>query len=287
MAGLPDGGAVAGGPGLVIERESAQSQWRFSAAPLPEAQNVSALAAYRDLAARCARSSRCRLDRALNPGEADGNLQHGPFAGDVPPLTGAGQPPVFLPPDPLPDSGYLLKETASGWVDMEHQALPVRQGGNDLPARPDPVLAVLTDEAGDQGLAVGGQTYDSGGRGPEEDAETAAALRFPAAAGGQDGTTPAQLETPSGGLDFLVAGRAACGGACADLANESIGPDVWLTHALQMADQIPGLSGLSTPADGCRTGSRCRLALGGKGSARKRSNESSNAIKRCSPTVGR
>ncbi|MGA9875060.1 MAG: hypothetical protein WBQ21_04555, partial [Solirubrobacteraceae bacterium] len=243
VAGLPDGGAVAGGPGLVVERESQGSEWHLAAAPLPEAQNVSAIAAYREGGGPVRAIVSVELDRALNPGEADGNLQHGPFAGDVPPATGAGQPPAFLPPDPLPDTGYLLKETASGWVDMEHRALPVMQGGNDLPTRPDPVLAVLADESGGQGLVVGGQTYDGGGGGAQEEAETAAAQRFPTAASGSDGTASAPVETQGAGVNFIVAGRAACGGACANLANESIGPDVWLTHALQMANGIPGLGG--------------------------------------------
>jgi len=48
VAGLPDGGAVAGGPGLVIERESTTSEWHLAPTPLPEAQNVSAIAAYRE-----------------------------------------------------------------------------------------------------------------------------------------------------------------------------------------------------------------------------------------------
>ncbi|HEY5260790.1 MAG TPA: hypothetical protein VIJ33_01625, partial [Solirubrobacteraceae bacterium] len=238
VAGLPDGGAVAGGPGLVIERESTTSEWHLAPTPLPEAQNVSAIAAYREAGGPVRAIVSVELDRALNPGEADGNLQHGPFAGDVPAATGAGQPPAFLPPDPLPDTGYLLEETASGWADMEHRALPVKQGGNDLPARPDPVLAVLANEDGGEGLAVGGQTYDGGGGGAQEEAETAAALRFPTAAGGTDGTAPAPVETQGAGINFMVAGRAACGGACANLANEDVGPDVWLTQALQMANRI-------------------------------------------------
>ncbi len=237
VAGLPDGGAVAGGPGLVIEREASGSEWHLAPTPLPEAQNVSAIAAYRELGGPVRALVSVELDRALNPGQADGNLQHGPFDGDVPPATGAGQPPAFLPPDPLPDTGYLLKETADGWVDMEHQALPVKQGGNDLPVRPDPVLALLASESGTKGLAVGGQTYDGGGRGAQEAAETAAALRFPMAAGGPNGTASAAVETHAG-ANFVVAGRAACGGACASLENEGIGPDVWLTHALQMASRI-------------------------------------------------
>src|SRR5262249_6167484 len=48
VAGLPDGGAVAAGPGIVIDRDSAAARWRMAAQPLPEAENISALAALRE-----------------------------------------------------------------------------------------------------------------------------------------------------------------------------------------------------------------------------------------------
>ena len=37
--GLPDGGAVAAGPGVVLERDSAASPWRFSTTPLADSDN--------------------------------------------------------------------------------------------------------------------------------------------------------------------------------------------------------------------------------------------------------
>jgi hypothetical protein len=245
VAGLPDGGAVAGGPGLVIERDAPGLPWRLSPFPLPEAQNVSALAAYREVGGALRAVVSIELDPALDPGRGGATSAggEGPFASDVPIPSGPGQPPPFIAPDPLPDTGYVLKETASGWSDMEHAALPVEAGQADMPVRPDPVLALLVDPSGAQGIAVGGQTYDEGGRGPEAEAETAAAMRFPAGAAGQDGAGAAPVATPAGQASFVVAGRAACVKPCVDFANESLGPDVWLTHALQTAGQIAGAPG--------------------------------------------
>lgn len=239
VAGLPDGGAVAAGPDVMMERESPGAPWRVSQTPLPEARNISALAAYRDADGAVRPIASVDLDRSLDPGLTDGNLTHGPFNGDVPVSTGAGQPPPFIPPDPLPDSGYVLKETASGWVDMEHEALPTRTGAGDMPIRPDPVFALLVEPSGQVGLAVGGQTYDSAGGGPEEKAETAAAMRFPAGAGQADAQA-SSISAPAGEASFVVGGDADCDEACSTLANESIGPDVWLTHALQTAHRITG-----------------------------------------------
>lgn len=238
VAGLADGGAVAAGPNVIMERESSSAPWRMSQTPLPEAKNISALAAYRDADGVVRAIASVDLDRSLDPGLTDGNLTHGPYKGDVPASTGAGQPPPFIPPDPLPDSGYVLQETASGWVDMEHAALPTRTGAGDMPVRPDPVFALLVEPSGQAGLAVGGQTYDTGGGGPEEKAETAAAMRFPDA--NQNDAPQSSISAPSSEASFVVGGDADCDEACATLANESIGPDVWLTHALQTASHISG-----------------------------------------------
>jgi hypothetical protein len=243
VAGLPDGGAVAAGPGLVIERDSSGAPWEFSSQPLPEAQNISALAAYREGSETGPVRAIISIDlnRALNPQRSDGELSSGesPFSVDYPPPTGSGQPTPFIGPDPLPDSGYMLKQAAGGWVDMEHAALPARaEQPGDMPVRPDPVLALLVDPTGDLGLAVGGQTGDAGGSGPNAADETSAALRFPAAAASVNGATPAAIPTPADQASFVVAGQAACTNPCEDFANESPGPDIWLAHALQTANRI-------------------------------------------------
>jgi hypothetical protein len=249
VAGLPDGGVVAAGPGLVIERDSTSSAWRLSSQPLPEAQNISALAAYREPGGSVRAIVSIDLDPYLNPELSDREqqqLEEGPFKIDLPPPSVAGQPPVFLPPDLLPNSGYVLKETASGWVDMEHEALPVQAlFSADMPARPDPVLALLVAPSGASGLAVGGQTDDIEGLGPKAGlnirdigSQTAAAMRFPAAEASSNGATSAAIDTTPGEASFAIAGQAACVQACADFVNDGLGPEVWLKHALASAGQI-------------------------------------------------
>jgi hypothetical protein len=237
VAGLPDGGTVAAGPGLAIERESLTATWQFTPQPLAEAQNVSALAAYRDSAGAIRAAVSIELDPDLNP-------EYSPEEQlEVP----AGQPPVALPPEFSPNSGYLLEQTATGWNDMEHQALPAPSSSGDMPARPDPVLAVLVGSGGEQGLAVGGQTGDieGGALNPEQDIgdishQTAAVMRFPASAASSDGAVSSPVGTTPGDARFVVAGQAACEQPCADFANEGLGPDVDLSHALQMANRIAG-----------------------------------------------
>ena len=57
VAGLPDGGAVAAGRDIVIERDGPSAPWRFSDQPLPGSTAIAA-AARSARAPRCARSSR-------------------------------------------------------------------------------------------------------------------------------------------------------------------------------------------------------------------------------------
>jgi hypothetical protein len=255
VAGLPDGGAVAAGPVTVIERDSPASGWHFSSQPLPQAQNISALAAYRDAAGAVRAVVSVDLDERLGPRYFAGvNLEQGPYKVDVPAPAVAGQPSTFLEPDPLPNSGYVLKESAEGWSDMEHEALPAPGGKlpQDMPARPDPALALVVSSNGEQGLAVGGQTGDIEGRGLNPTShpnnihdQTAAAMRFPAGAASANGSsTSTPIAAPAGEASFVVAGQAACvQSACADFAEEGLGPDAWLTHALQSGDAIAGASG--------------------------------------------
>ncbi|MCL2768481.1 MAG: hypothetical protein FWD42_00015 [Solirubrobacterales bacterium] len=239
VAGLPDGGAVAAGPDVVIERQSEGGSWALSPVPLPEAHNISALAAYREGGSGPVRAiASIDLDVHLDP-NLGGVLQRAPFGGDVPVTGGPGQPPPFIPPDPLPNSGYVVEQTADGWRDIEHMALPATAEQRDLPERPDPVFALLVDQSGGQGLAVGGQTYDMGGEGSEQKGETAGAQRFPAASS-QGQATPSALAAPPGEASIVVGGDASCAQPCADLANEGIGDDVWLTHVLQTASHIGG-----------------------------------------------
>jgi hypothetical protein len=264
VTGLADGGAVAAGPGLVIERESQAAAWHLSPDPLPEASNVSALGAYRDPSGAIRAIVSIDLDELIDPNSGTG-LATGPYAGDLPPPSGQNQPPFMPPPDPLPDSGYLLKETSSGWSDMEHMALQA-PASSDMPVRPDPVLAMLVDPTGNVGLTVGGQTDDSAGAntgaaltGPEVQFETAAAMRFGAGAAAGEHVAVSGPGTAPGDATFAVGGEAACASACAELAHEGLGPDVSLTHALQRSSQIAS-SSPGAPREFLYTGGRLEEA---------------------------
>jgi hypothetical protein len=256
VAGLPEGGAVAAGPGLVIECDSgcsatsSPSPWHFSSEPLPEAQNVTALAAFREGASVRALIS-IDADGIGNPNQKGGAGADPWLTIDNPVAQGYDQPPVLVGPDPLPVSGYLLRETSSGWQDLEHQAYPNPDESSpnlDEPAWPDAVLALDVTPSGQEGWAIGGQTGGIvQGSSVTENAtvlaaQTAAAMRL------GSGPTPPQsggatIATPTGEATFAVGGDAQCAAPCADFANEGLGPDVWLSAALARAAQIPGLHG--------------------------------------------
>jgi hypothetical protein len=252
ISGLSDSGVVAAGPGKVIERESQSGSWRFSAQPLPEAANIAALAAYRDSSGSIRALVSVDLDERLDPEHfGSGDLQETPFGIDLAPPSVAGEPTAFLGPDLLPNSGYLLRETAAGWSDMQHDALPAPSGGGfplDSPVRPDPVLALLAGPSGESGLAVGGRTGDIEGRvltpgSNDVEGQTAAVQRFPAGDASQNGRgSPATIPTRPTTANFVVGGQAACAQLCANYAAEGLGPDAWLEHALQVANGIAGNS---------------------------------------------
>jgi Transglycosylase SLT domain len=239
VAALPDGGAVAAGPGIVIERDSPGAPWRFSDQPLPEASNIAALAAVRD-------GPNVRALVSIDP-DGTSNPSSAIFQQlDNPPAPALGQPAALIPPDPLPVSGYLLRESAFGWQDVENQALaqPLPSDGNeDLPSWPDAVLALLVDPAGDQGWAVGGQTggiVNLSAPGAQLASQSAAALRLGAGPAPPQGSG-APIATAPGQATFAIGGNAQCSNPCADFANEGVGPDAWLSAAIARAGQIPGL----------------------------------------------
>ncbi len=246
VAGLPDGGAVAAGPGLVIERDGGPgSTWRFSRLPLPEAKNIAALAAVRA-------GPEVRALVSIDISALNNPNSHEPGSllelDQIPPPA-LGQPPGLVGPDPLPVTGYLLQETAEGWQDLEQQAypgVPPSSTVTDLPNWPDAVLALDVSPNGGEGWAVGGQTAGLLEKSTRTSAklatQTAAALRL------GPGPTPPQnagaaITTPEGQATFAVGGDAQCAGPCADLLNEGTGPDAWLSGAVSSAARIPGLHG--------------------------------------------
>ncbi|MDA0185513.1 hypothetical protein OJ997_34730, partial [Solirubrobacter phytolaccae] len=227
VAGLPDGGAVAAGPDIVIERDSPSDPWRRSAQPLLGVTPV-ALAAYR-------LNGAVRALAAVQP-----QLPY-PVS-DVLPEVGPDSPPAIIPAFPLPADGYLVRETQDGWRDEQRTAYAGSSA--DRPVKSDPIGALLVD-AGGEGWALGGWSGESdaagrgngsrSGQGTADRArvQTAAILRY--ATGAQPAQPPALTKTGTN-LDaavarFAVAGHAACAEACADLRDESLGPDRTLRAA--------------------------------------------------------
>jgi hypothetical protein len=255
VAGLPDGGAVAAGPGVVIERDSAGSGWRFSHQPLPEAQNIAALAAIRAGAEVQALVS-IDVDPLSNPN----NEQRFILEIDTIPPPVLGQPGGLVGPDPLPVTGYLMRETSEGWQDLEQQAYPsvlspLDTVDSDLPDWPDAVLALDVNPSGSEGWAVGGQTSGivetSKRTGSLFGTQTAAALRLGAGPPPPQGTG-APVATPEKEATFAVGGNAQCAGPCADLLDEGLGPDAWLSGAISSAARIPGVQGYGFLYTGAR-----------------------------------
>jgi hypothetical protein len=258
VAGLPDGGAVAAGPGVVIETDNVTTgTWSTSPQPLPEAANVSALAAYRQTGGQVGAIVSIEVNENLDPngtsaGSPDGTIPSA-WQGEIPASVTAGGPPAFEPPDPFPDTGYLLEQTAQGsWGDMEHMTYPVGEGSGsqsfDVPIRPDPVLALLVNPIGTEGLAVGGQTGDTAGTATAvtsslAQSETAGIMRFGGGAATSTGVGTARLSADASQANFVLGGDAACAAVCADQAGLSLAPDVSLVDGLSEAGQISGVRG--------------------------------------------
>ncbi len=242
VAGLADGGAVAAGHNLVIERDGGPgTPWRLSTQPLAGTTGV-AVAAVRA----------GDHVRAIVSGFPTGTDTYPQPDLIVP--TDPSQPPVLTPPFVLPGQGFVLRETADGWADDEHLAF--NRTTTDLPYQPDPVLALDLDTDG-HGWAIGGETGTLLGSQASSDAkarvQTSGISRYPTTDTPSTGVGTVPVPTPAGLVRFAIAGNAACAGACSQLGNLGIGPDVWLTAAQQMAGAING-----------GTGARAFLYTGGR-----------------------
>jgi len=237
VAGLPDGGAVAAGRDIVIERDAAGAPWRFSDQPIPGLTAIAA-AAVRD-------GSRVRAVLSVVP-----RLSYPP-ADDLPDPD-PNVPPPIAPPFSLPGDGYLLRENAAGWVDEQRTAYAT--SSDDTPVKSDPVLSLLLDPAGN-GWAVGGWSGDAdsagrgtsarngGGRAVRERVRTAAVFRY----GGGGSAPPAAgsraVPMPAGPIRLAVTGHAECDTSCADLSLQGLGPDRSLAAALRTVGQMGGGAG--------------------------------------------
>ncbi|HEY5815222.1 MAG TPA: hypothetical protein VIS95_02660, partial [Solirubrobacterales bacterium] len=237
VAGLPDGGAVAAGRGIVIERDGPGSPWRFSNQPLLGATAVAAAAVRDDGSVRAVVSVVPRLSY--------------PPADDLP-EPDPNVPPPIVPPFALPGDGYLLRETASGWQDEQRTAFA--PAGDDSPLKSDPVLSLLLDSSGN-GWAVGGWSGDSdsagrgssarngAGRALRERVRTAAVFRYGAGAASPAAAAAQPVPMSAGPIRLAVAGNAECDSTCAELRPQALGPDRSLVAAVRSVAAMRGGNG--------------------------------------------
>jgi hypothetical protein len=242
VAGLPNGGAVAAGHDVVLERDSASTPWHFSEQPIVDETAVAA-AAYTE-------GSKVRALLSVVPYFTYPE----PFV--LPPVD-PNTPGPLIPPNPLPGDGYVLRETPAGWEDEERAAYA--GDTSDKPIKADPVAAFDVSPSG-TGWAVGGWsgnadaadrgTSASGGSGQQvrESVQTAGIYSFSAAGNppGPPGEDASAIPLAPGAANFAVGGHAECADPCASLADEAIAPDRNLSTALAQID------GLSSQPDGPR-----------------------------------
>lgn len=239
VAGLPDGGAAftageasgSGFGGQVYERSGPGASWQQTPTPLPGGAEPGSLALFREGGEL----------RAITSGSVPNT-----FSLESEPSPPPGFPPDLIGPYPLSaeyGAGHVLRQTATGWSDEEHELNNVQEPpGNyveyDMVYKPDPISAVLIDPAGSEGWAVGGfvDTENSNGA-----LDTADVERYPADGAIPPGIAAAPVPTNPDDATFAIGGGAQCAAPCADLAGAGIGPDVWLSSALARARQIPGV----------------------------------------------
>jgi hypothetical protein len=248
VAGLADGGAVAAGPGIVIERNSSTTAWQYSPTPLGELTDgaVAALAAYRDSAGQVRAIVSVDPDPTEDPDVSGSPAQDADTANPI-------------DPDPEPNQGFIVQETAGGWVDAELQDFP---GINeppgstpiDQPGWPESVYALLVNATGTQGWAVGGQTGGTAAQAQKGSLGASFAATQDGATErlGTGGPTPpigtgppfpdGNNGSPTGSLavNLVVGGGEGCSAPCVDDSQQLLGPNVDLAQAISEAGQLPG-----------------------------------------------
>jgi hypothetical protein len=226
VAGLPDGGAAFVGEGQVFERQEAGTPWQ-AATRVPAEGQVNAITLFREGSAL----------RAILSGTPPGYFQAESVVPSAP-----GTPPPLIPPYPLRSESEkgLLRQTASGWSDEEHELNNAREPFGsytdyDAVYQPDPVSTVLVNESGGEGWAVGGFAEL-----PEHSGvlDTADIDRYPADGASPPGVGSSTVPLEPDEATFAIGGNAQCAAPCADRADADIGPDVWLSNALARAHQI-------------------------------------------------
>ncbi len=244
VAGLADGGAAfaaessSGADAAIYERSGAGAPWQGVAYPGGVAPG--ALTLFRENGALRAIGTSTEPDTFTAEEEV------------APP---PGFPPILVDPYPLATDLYqgVLRQTASGWSDEEHELNDAREppGGYfffDTPKIPDPVNAVLVDSAGAQGWAVGGVVNSE-----DPLLDTADIDRYPSAsAPALDARTPET--TRSGFVSVALGGGAACAAPCASRAGTGIGPEVWLHRAIEQTEEMGSVGAFVYTGPGVTTG---------------------------------
>lgn len=232
VAGLPDGGAAFAASGSVYEREGPGAPWQPTPTPFPGGGEPGSLALFREGGAL----------RAIAAGSAPDT-----YTVDSEPESASGFPPTLLQAYPLgenPERG-VIRQTASGWSDEEHELNNVREPPGkyayyDTVYQPDPVAAVLTDPTGSQGWAIGG-FVEPPGESHGGVLDTADVDRYPADGTAPPGVGTSRVSSSPSEATFAIGGNAQCAAPCADRSGARIGPDVWLSAALEHAGKIPGV----------------------------------------------
>jgi hypothetical protein len=234
VAGLSDGGAaisatpggLAGSP-LILERQQPGAPWQATA-PYPGLEAPGSLALFREGGSL----------RAIGSGGVPAKTLQLETERPSP----AGFPPTLIGPYPLA-TGYLVRQTGGGWSDEEHERNAAREPLGeyktyDTVFQPDPSSAVLIDPTGSQGWAVGGAVDTTSTQGRLDTADVA---RYPADGVPPPGLASSPISTSPTEATFAIGGGAQCLAPCADRANAGVGPDVWMSSALEQARQIGGL----------------------------------------------
>lgn len=232
VAGLADGGAaLSATPGglaeapLILERNSPGAAWAQTP-PYPGFEGPGSLALFREGGAL----------RAVGSGGIPNTMQV-----DNQREPPAGFPPTLISAYPIA-TGYVVRQTAGGWSDEEHERNHAEDPlgeykSYDAVYQPDPTSAVLIDPSGAQGWAVGGAVDES----LNGALDTADVARYPADGVPAPGVGSAPVQTNASEASFAIGGGAQCLAPCADRTNARIGPDLWLSSAIEQAHQIAGV----------------------------------------------
>jgi hypothetical protein len=250
VAGLPDGGlVVATTTGTIIERESPSAPW--TEPPGGNGNTAVALGAFREGGQIRALVSLEEFGSIHDTSLSQAWNSDRPQLLEQPP---PGQAPLLTEPYEPAASGFLERQTATGWHDEEHGLKPTPatafegQQNFDIPAFPDPILAMLVAPEGGESWMVGGETAFEAGS-DQQFLQTASVLRYGAAAAPPANEGGAPIAAEPGAVSFALGGQAQCVGACADQAGVGIGPERWLQQATEAAGEV-GLAGAPVPTKG-------------------------------------